>query len=274
MLNHSVEKLNENKYNGYKTLIVPIKINMDYTVFINSNIPYEIGSIYYDGTNILTKSIDGTNYNELFNYRKVEYSSFNQPFIYKVNKSSSQFDSNTPTTNYTILQNQLVMLIKISDKNESPVLILEGNYIDNKKVITTKDGTRKLNDYFLGSNIKDVTDNTIVNKYFSSIPKLTKNISNTYAFDNRLIEYLTLNVITKNDGVSDNIKRVQEYITSNKCKSISGINYTKNYKPGIWDDNMRNFIYNLITSNSNTPLTDNINGYIDKNTESIILRGK
>lgn len=266
-----INKLNDNLYNGYKTLIVPIKPNMDYTIYIDSSIPYEICSLYYDGVNVLTPRENS--YYTLFNHIKVSYSSFNQPFTYRVDKSSTE-SLGQVNTNYTILQNQLVMLIKIPEINTLSIVVLEGNYLGNKSLLLN--GTY-LSEYQLGSVIANYkTEQGILNKYFSSTPKLLKVVDGgNYAFDDRLIEYLSLNAITDKDYIADNIKRVQEYISSSKCLNNNGVRYTKNYIPGIWDINMRAFIYELVTSSTNKfRVLENINGYVDKDTESILLRGK
>ena len=100
-------------------------------------------------------------------------------------------------------------------------------------------------------------------------------VLNDYAFDLDLIPYLLLNVIDLNDNISDNIKRVQEIVSSYDFYRLYKVRYTKPYKKGIWDNNLRKFIYDLMTTgvkDGDVVLIDkkvnNVTGYVDKDVES------
>lgn len=114
--------------------------------------------------------------------------------------------------------------------------------------------------------------NIIDNRTISQLGLLYLNDSHTYAFSDRLIEYLLENVITQNDEISQDIVRVQNYITSNKNYNKNGSVYGGVYSKGIWDDKMQKYLLDLaLTSNKmKYPKKVDINGYVDKDVEYLV----
>ena len=106
-----------------------------------------------------------------------------------------------------------------------------------------------------------------------------------HPFSNRLIEYLLNNVITSDEEISDNIKRVQQ-------KAYAGIDVNGTIKKlavnkyGVWDDAIRDYVYEIAADkiirgsvsegNAKTflDLHTDILGYVDKDTEQLINGGK
>ena len=118
-------------------------------------------------------------------------------------------------------------------------------------------------------------DNYDINKECMIIPSLTRKIKDsTYAFSDRLIEYLLLNVIDNKDGIYQNIDRIQKYASSTINKEFNDSIYTESYVKGEWDNKLRKYLYNLTTKNIKTPITVDISGYVDKDVETIITRGQ
>lgn len=264
---------------GYKIMIVPIKINTTYTIYIDSSIPIYIGSIYYDGVNVLTdEKEDGY---ELYDYISKTNCSFNQPFTYRVEEESTHTDKDGGDSNITILQNQLVMLIQIPEINTSTVLILEGDYTGDKLLnITADDGTKIIEEnglkkVYYGKPLTQIQESELIDKYFSSVSSLTQVFDGqNYAFNDRLIEYLLLNVIDREEQIGENIQRIQEYLSSNKAEQQLNSRYKKSYIKGVWDLSLREYIYNLITQRYKRPIGKDINGFVDKDTEEIINQCK
>ena len=114
--------------------------------------------------------------------------------------------------------------------------------------------------------IKDITTG---NYDFQTKPQLL-NISShdKYLLANRLIEYLSENVITSDESIVNNIKKVQLVLAGNTTNKLSFNAY------GIWDDEIRKWIYNYLnttTDNRGVKLINLYNDllcYIDKDVES------
>lgn len=149
--------------------------------------------------------------------------------------------------------------------------------------------------------------------YFNTINKRLLNLDVNYnvPFSDRLLEYLTGNVITRNDRIKQNIARIQTIITSNeftndylknssfyddtnkklftvkpsktKDQPVPPYNNIGNppekkdiYTPikGIYDDNMRLYLYNAFINKMNRgeiPKLYDFNGYVDKDVEQLLI---
>lgn len=257
---------------GLRTILVPIKFFKKYTIYIDSAYPFQITPIYYDGVNVLPAS---EQLNRVFD--SVNYCSFNQPYVFNgLYPKGSTISLNNPGN--ILLEKYLTLAIQLPISNSQNILVLEGDYsnirllnqTDPNGLYTYINSLRKIR---IGTDIANLSQD-FQNELFKSIPALTRNIGNkSYAFSDRLIEYLLLNVITKNDLITKDISRIQEYISSNKSLQNNKQRYTWKYISGIWDANMRFYIYDLVTQGI-TPQVIDINGYVDKDSESIIIRGK
>lgn len=94
----------------------------------------------------------------------------------------------------------------------------------------------------------------------SKLSLLQFNDQKNYPFADRLIEYLTLNVIDSADEISDNIKRAQDYF------GVSGRKYSTY---GAWNNYLRIIVYLRSIRDKILTHLDN-NGYIDKIVESLM----
>ena len=203
-------------------------------------------------------------------FETINNCSFYKPYIFK---GISTANINTEEHSATLLLEQyLTMVVQIPNTLLSSILILEGNYKDIN-LINNNTHTNTLKNQILNYAEPNLE---IDNSYYTSALSLTRTFtSNSYAFNDRLLEYLLLNVIDRNDQNSCNIERVQENVSSNNSYIKNGFKYSKeNYIKGVWDDDLRKFIYDLDKTNKFKKLVVDINGYVDKVTEEIILRGK
>ena len=264
---------NNTTSDGLSTLIVPIKFNTLYTIFINSNVPIKIGTCYYKDDKILSSSSQEYSFLNSSNIEKLEVinnCSFYKPYIFKGIPTTT---INTEEHSATLLLEQyLTMIVQIPNTLLSSILILEGEYKDIN-LINNNTHTNALKNQILNYAEPNLE---IDDSYYTSALSLTRTFtSDSYAFNDRLLEYLLLNVIDKNDQNSCNIERVQENVSSNNSYIKNGLKYSReNYITGIWDDNLRKFIYDLDKTNKFKKLVVDINGYVDKDTEEVILRGK
>ena len=252
------------------TYIVPVKYNKQYTIYYSSMTPFKIRPAYYDG--ITVKDFRTTENNTIVTSTTVRSCSKKSPFIYDLPQISGK-DIMTQNTSARLIEDYLVLLIQVPKNNNSNLVVLEGNYSDCNII---NDLTPRLPNKYLGDG-QSLTQSEL-NEILKPVSSLLTNYSNEeYAFSDRLIEYLLYSPITSSARIKDNIKRVQEYLSSSKAWEIFGRQYnlTKNKsKVDIWDNNLRTYIYNIVTKDKKTPLTYDINGFVDKDSEFIIDKAK
>lgn len=288
-----LNKFNQRYNDGLKTLLVPIKFNQKYTIYIDSNSPVRFYIAYSEGDRIIEEFNNPTIINELKNknknYIKFEEAglNFSNPKLFEVNIKSTQGTGESEASFY---KDYLTLVIQLPEINITNVLVLEGDYLNNK-VITKNiynDDNEIIESYnnrikeviYNEKDLKEATKKDLEYYYSGGIPKLTQTFNGkSYAFSDRLIEYLTLNVITENEDISDNIERIQEYIQTSTNRRVNNSMYAgRAFIKGVWDNNLRKYIYDEVTKRNyknnrvNGTIFD-INGFLDKDSESIIMRG-
>lgn len=225
-----------------RTILVPIKFNREYTLYLNSNTPILYTYVYHNGRTLLrNKSQDLTK-----GVFQVDNLSFSQPHLIKgikIEDTDSDIDIASFQNLYShIYEDYLNLLIQIPASNTSSVVVLEGNYLDNrictwlevktndKEEIIKETNKIQVKDFIYNNyNIEKVDQN----KIYSSPSSLTRIVStDTVAFNDRLLEYLFLNTITPNDKISKNIFRVQKNISSIECYNQNGFKYKNSYVKG------------------------------------------
>lgn len=257
------------QYDGLTTILIPIIFDQVYTLYFNTRLPIKYGYCLYDGTDLLHVK-DAIEYNT----GTIPYCSFNQPCIIKSISGKNNIEQ----------EKYLYLVLQVPKDFKSNLIVLEGNYKLNKFLNESSvDGNKNFKPIYTNSlpqihgayGLNINFDNTI-NKLYNSVPSLTRQLNiNIPAFSDRLIEYLVNNVITKNDLISENIARTQRYTSTYKAKDLftKVFDYTKNIE-GIWTNDLRSFIFNAITKDYKYPIKIDINGYVDKDSENIILGGK
>ena len=271
-LNNNIESLIKNNEidDGLISYIVPIKFNKQYSIYYNSNVPFRVKPIYYDG--ITLSSLKDISNNTEIKSTLIKYCSLTSPYILSPIERLAQYDMSGNNSS-KLIEDYLCLLIQVP-KNNSPLIVLEGNYKNIN--INNKDNINYLPEVLYGDkdDILQLTEEEINNilKPYSSL--LYKPTDMSYAFNDRLVEYLLLSPIINKDKVRDNIRRIQEYLTSEKAKKEFGHIYPYTYKKDIWDNLMRLYIYNLVIKDKKNPLYLDINGFVDKDSEFIIDRGK
>lgn len=175
------------------------------------------------------------------------------------------------------LQNYLGLIIQLDRNNTSSVVVLEGdmsqdtrtifnaqniswlmesedeenNYDfpgspNNKNIVTKKKGVKYILDKLTAKDF---------NRLFTSPKQLTLiNDNNTYAFNNKIVEYIVHHVITNMETISQNIGRIQQYLPNDY-----------EYED-IWDDRLRIDVYGKYMSDLEAFKPDAI-GFIDSDVE-------
>lgn len=262
----------------YITYIVNIDFNQEYTIYYNSNTPIYILPVYYDEiTCYALKDTSGINYNPII----IRNCSFNQPYLYKgIAYSGDEIPESDVQNNInTKLINKYIKLLIQVPINNSNLVVLEGNYLNKKLNLnkSNKDSSFNINkvssQYF--GDIEEDKSLDINELLTVSYPSLLRNVSNVNnAFSDRLVEYLLYSPIIKGDRIANNIKRIQECLSSEQAIKVFGSKYSYLYKKDIWDDKLRIAIYNNVTQNSKVSLFEDINGFVDKDSEFLIEQAK
>ena len=257
-----------NVKDDYITYLVNIDFNQEYTIYYNSNTPIYILPVYYDGiTCYPLKNPSNIDYDPIV----ITNCSFNQPYLYggiDYKGKDVKYDINIKLINkYTKLLIQVPL-------NNSSLVVLEGNYLTkklnlNKSINDSNFNINKVASQYVGNIDDDTLDiDSLLN---ISYPSLIRNVSSVnYAFSDRLLEYLLYAPIIKNDKIPNNIKRIQDAISSNKAEAVFGSKYVTPYRNDIWDNKLRVAIYNNVTQNSKVTLFEDINGFVDKDSEFLI----
>lgn len=285
---------------NYKIYMLPVKLFKKYTIAIDSNLPVEICCGLYSKYSYINKSVHLPE----ITYKRYGSMSFGSPILYDSLQDLYDYINQESGSELAQHEIDLKMFIKLPATNNSSIVVLEGDYRSYNDSLLTEKFTRKQNHTITNFNINDfyyvgTTNKNQIKKYqdfseftpISALQLLRANTKVSYPFADRLIEYLTENVITSEETNIDNIKRIQKVILSNinnKQKVIIEENNTstsqvittehegyliKNLTPklyGVWDNTIRPIVYEQFNNNVRVNRNDtnhDILGYIDKEIE-------
>lgn len=273
-----------------KLLIVPIKYNTTYYVAIDSTAPIEIQQGFYGPKglmNELNSVLTGTD-----TYKRVYGSKFSRPFSVDTINIERLMSNTGYNYNLYGVERYFRLFIKIPYNCKSSIAVIEGdlstiNFESNTNSLSYTGMSQTINTQFvtgvsskysiISSGKENSSTVTVAQKELSPLGLLQLNDGNTYAFSNRLIEYLLLSIINPEDSITDNIARVQQYVSSsiNANKNYTAA-YKASYYPGIWESSLKTYLFNLMQNlqNPNGISFIDINGYVDKDTEKVITRGQ
>lgn len=272
---------------SYQIFMIPIKFNKVYTIGIDCSSTVFLTTCNYENKDIVNTDIESIS-------KTISGTRFNKPFTFKspiVTKSSD-----------LLYEKSLKLLIKIPLTCKSSIVVLEGDftrgcdlYLDtNYQVLAStvkssanvghvdeSNESEEVVDTYDSPLIKYdvVKDGRVIEKYINyyvSRPQLLYlNTNQCYLLADRLIEYLSRNVIDSNEEIDDNIKLVQKEI---HIKDFTDeYNNGSEYQPdffGMWDNNMRESLYNYVCKSKDTPNKEyiintyfDVLGYYDKDVE-------
>lgn len=254
--------------NSLKVFLVPIKFNRTYTIAIDSATPVRMKPVFYDKVGLLRADYDEES--ETLLSDKIEgfdrnYASmrFKYPIKYRVGNDDKDLQRN---------EDSLYLAIQMSAKNDSSIVVLEGDY--------TEVGVSKV----YSDGILDTLISSEINSLFlTDLSLLMFNDRNIYAFSDRLIEYLLLNVIDNTDPLYGNIAKTQANLAVNVPRYIRKMQeqgvYDASYAYGVdfgtygaWNTTVRSWVYRLYNYLRKQPAYD-MNGFVDKDTEKTMMRG-
>lgn len=257
---------------NYKIYMIPVKLNKEYTIAIDSATNVEICCGAYskyqiDKTFITTKDGDKNVNIPNLTYKKYNLLKFNQPQLYTL-LDISRFKDQELETILKKYEDNLKMFIKLPVENTSSIVVLEGNYVSfNDYSYVIKNTQTSENNFFVREQNKSVLNNEHANDYenetfVTNLQLLRMNTGDSYPFADRLIEYLVGNSITNQENILDNIKRVQKVMEYNGALFDT---------EGLWENKIRTYLYTFMQSGKTNTFANNhdILGYVDKETEQL-----
>ena len=228
-----------------KVIGFPIQLNKHYKIAIDCNTPIELRCVVRNNSGFVLDELVGINLSNT--YTTIDRCSFKTPFDYSVFIDS--FDTDMQK-HVLAQQKNLWLIIQLPKQNTSSIVIYEDISIRyNNSVLSTP-------------------PNVVLN------PSLTFfNTHENYAFSFRLIEYLTNNVISCADTNTTNIRKVQEAISNSSFDYVSKHEGRKIHY-GLWENLIRDSIYNAVSEFSNNNFLLDQDGNINKDVEQYILLQK
>ena len=171
---------------------------------------------------------------------------------------------------------------------ESITRDISGSWVRPEIIVNSKVGTKTSDGKFDtedevkedGTTIKVIKDEEVSGlespqlAQFSPLGLLQVSDGNTYAFSNRLIEFLLQHAINHLDDFGKNIQRVQEYSKSLENQVKNHSRYTGAVVPGVWDEDFQKYIFELVRNTNYLKQKIDLTGYIDKDAETVITRGQ
>ena len=236
---------------AYTIFAIPVKYNQKYTLAIEWHGTIEMCCGYYSNGNLCKSnlndgSIDNDDIVQHFTYCKQSGLRFNHPFVFDKLVNNSNFK------NDYACEKDFKLFLKVPTICKSSIVVLEGDYEENASLFMQKRS--------IVINREDKKYLDVELNYLSKPQLLSMNYMGTYLLADRLVEYLSNQVITPIDPVINNIKRLQI-----KAKKEYNVPYTY---LGIWEDNkLRNFLYTYIIDKGLFNKHCDLLSYLDKDVE-------
>ena len=209
---------------AYKVLSVPIKMDRKYTIAVDCSTQVlmkpvfhsDFGMVKAKNLNIMSEKIKikvGESAVPCVSYNSM---SFGEPIVLSTELVESDGISLRECYDK---ERYLYLAIQLPKNNKSSVVVIEGDYSKNyDKVFDAQ---------FSEHPMSKQEQNELM---YKDLSLLLYSDGTSYAFADRLIEYLLLNAITSEETIDGNVEYTQRNIDA---KTFS------NYTQGIWNDNMR-----------------------------------
>ena len=234
-----------------KVVAVPILFGKSYKIAIDCNTPVLMRAIFY-GSQYMEKASTALSNTSV----ALAHMSFKSPQRFSVEISDANkipTETGYSETSLYALQKYLWLIIQLPVDNDSSIVVLE-DYDTVDGVFTDQDTVRQ----------------------YSVYPSLFyMNTRRSFAFSDRLVEYLLGNVIHMNDPHNKNILKIQEALSS--IPPVSRNAYDKRLKlkrsiPSVWDDAISQTVLRLVEETKDTYLMLDQDGNINKDVEQLILK--
>ena len=225
----------------HKLVAIPILFGHSYTIAIDCPTEVLMRAVVYDDSGYLepdklpeelvkTLQESGAIYSRLM---------FSQPVTFRVE---------TDSIKSFMFQKDLYLVIQLPINNDSSIVVLE-NFDNTHKIYCDEKSIRKYN---------------MINPSL-----LAMNTRKSFAFSDRLIEYLVGHVIYSDDYITNNISLVQSAL-SNYSQDYKRSFINKKYKYGIWNDEQSKLLLSLLEDYSTNHNIYDQDGNFNKDALSVI----
>lgn len=268
LINYTQESLPQ-----YKEIMIPIKFNTSYTIAIECPTDVLMRAVIYGPTGLTRiSSSSEKSFTDLLidSGRFYPNLQFDNPVLYKIT---------SPSLEVLKRERYLYLVIQLPVENNSSITVLEGDYTETRiKNIYAQEAENRTvygNRYEPTSKIKPV---------LGDYSLLTLNTKESYAFSDRLIEYLLGNVINVTEELPGNIKKVQATLSQLDSSYRSVLN-NKISTPGVWDHLISDYTIELLNKYNMELITNkskqyrstgiymrDMDGYINKDVEEFFSR--
>ena len=227
---------------SYKHVAIPVKFDRTYTIALESEAPVLLGTVIYNkNVGIIAPLSKADTFSS---YSFLPSASFSKPFLEHIPRA---------TTNSIYEQERnLYLIIRLPKTHDTGIVVLEGDYTDS--------WTRKVVSAETNNKLSDIQHKDML-FYLSLLHMLS---ARSFAFSDRLVEYLLLNVIHKDEQLDGNIKYAQDLVYTNREKEIPGLY-------GVWNDNIKIDINSICRNASNKVLLRDMDGYLNKDVEKLLI---
>lgn len=240
---------------NYKVAEIPIKFNQTYTIAVDSPTGISFGACFMNEGVLLSVAGDDLS-DSLFksmsgSCKYYSLSNFLSPLTFKLDLSS--VSSSSARAKLFRNEKYLKLLVQVPKECLSSIVVLEGDYTDlgHQKVINVE-------------KLDALSEKEVDSVFLSNLSLLKLNDCVNYAFSDRIIEYFLNNVISFENTIKNNVLRVQDAVGYQAVYGDSS--YTKD----VWNRKLRKLVYEYCFNYDNS--VEDINGYVDRDSEYILLQ--
>ena len=248
---------------NYTVFAIPVKFKQNYTIAIDWHGNIEICCGFYQNG----KRFDSKLYTPVgeFVFEELTHTTysntrFRDPILYDKLMNLTSLDYSN--------EKCLKMFLKIPNSCKSTIVVLEGDYrrdarllLENKKQVLANKSVLYYPeiDGQLSNELYDSNTASSIFDYRTKLQLLQCNSGEMYLLADRLVEYLSNQVVSPLDTVIDDIRRLQK-----KIYKEYGVEFDIY---GIWDENQRKVIYQYIVKYGLQNKYNDLLAYLDKDIE-------
>lgn len=238
------------KNSSYKMVAVPILFGRTYSIFLDSPTKVLMRAVIHDNTGFVEESklLSGTVQDIYTTSLKDTLAGSGKQYSYMSFSNPVKFRIETSTKSAVMLQHNMYLVIQLPLDNNSSIVVLE-NYNPKNGIQCNNNYVRK----FTGSKLSLIQMNT----------------HETYAFSDRLLEYLLGNVIDKTDSNSTNIATIQTLLAA-RFESYKRSFIHGTYKKGVWDSNIPSLVQRILDDKGKNFVIYDQDGSINRDIEQLL----
>lgn len=238
----STGRLTEVENPAYKTTLIPIKYNKNYTLYLNSNVPVHVKPVLYDKNVLRDADDDIILADDTLSSRRVSWISYDQPYSYRLrceDKAKLGYER------------FLYLAVQIPVNNTSPITVIEGEHHLGTDTVA------------IMSKAEDDINLLFSRPSLTGYKPLHRVYTDSRPFSKKLVEYLLMNTVGPRDRIAQNVLRI--------TKSLDLPNTQGEWKNSIRKDLFKKYM-NLQESHPELNYED-ILGYLDSDIEMALSRG-